>query len=255
MPESVTDRPTKAHSTVFLLSKSARYFYDQEALREPYKYDGRNVTHVEAGDGSIQHRSGERWPGLGRGTADRRRDTLDGGHDENEPMEISHSGANARSVWTIATEPTPFAHFATWPQKLVQRMMLAGTSERGVCPECGAPWVRETSDSYDAEGRTTNGQKPRTGGFDVRMVKSTSTLGWRPSCDCPAGAALMAQTDKELVPEPIPAVVLDPFGGSGTSALVARKLGRRAILIELNEDYCALAAERLAQQSLFAVET
>ena len=61
------------------------------------------------------------------------------------PSRLNRSGANARSVWTIATEPTPFAHFATWPQKLVSRMILAGTSERGVCPECGGPWVRETS--------------------------------------------------------------------------------------------------------------
>ena len=56
----------------------------------------------------------------------------------------------------------------------MSRMILAGRPERGVCPECGGPWVRETSDSHDAEGRTTNGQKPRTDerrGFDVRMVK------------------------------------------------------------------------------------
>lgn len=88
------------------------------------------------------------------------------------------AGANARSVWTIPTEPTPFAHFATWPQKLVSRMILAG------CPEGGT--------------------------------------------------------------------VLDPFGGSGTTALVARKQNRQAILIELNAEYCEIAARRLAQQSLFA---
>ena len=215
MPESVTDRPTKAHSTIFLLSKSARYFYDADAIREPYQPDGRKVTTVKGTDASAQHRDGERWP--------------------------NPAGANARSVWSVPTEPTPFAHFATWPQKLVARMVRAGTSEKGCCPECGAPWTRVTEDAHDAEGRTTNGQKPRTSerrGFDVRMVKTTETLGWQPSCDCES-------TD------PVPCVVLDPFMGSGTTALVARNLGRHSVGIELNEEYLQIAAEhRLAQQSL-----
>ena len=268
MPESVTDRPTKSHSTVFLLSKQPRYFYDADAIREEYAGpvevrqgrvgayqnramnglgdgttptrvltrptpqvetlgdlppeaprgpDGRRVTAVKGQENSEQHRDGERWP--------------------------NPSGANARSVWTIPTEPTPFAHFATWPQALVRRMVQAGTSERGCCPECGAPWERETVNTHDAEGRTTNGQKPRTDerrGFDVRMVRSTSTVGWVTSC--------------AHGHEPVPSTVLDPFAGSGTTLKVARDHGRHAIGIELNEDYCRIAADRLAQQSLLTGE-
>jgi len=105
MPESTTDRPTRSHSTIFLFSKQPSYFYDADVLREPYIMDGRRITTVTGGSGSEQHRNGERWP--------------------------NPNGANARSVWTIPTEPTPFAHFATWPQALVKRMILAG------CPEGG----------------------------------------------------------------------------------------------------------------------
>lgn len=196
MPESVRDRPTKAHSSVFLLGKSARYYYDQEAIREP-----------------------------------------------SEGRAHPRFGANARTVWAIPTEPTPFAHYATWPQKLVRRMILAGTSERGVCSQCGAPWVRETTATYDTQGRTTNGprsveRRHESPGRDVRAVKLVETLGWRPSCQHDAPS--------------VPAVVLDPFCGSGTTCLVARKLGRRSIGIDLNPAYLEIAAERLGQQSLFA---
>src|SRR5262249_54265104 len=137
--------------------------------------------------------------------------------------------------------------------------------ERGVCPECAAPWVREVeregvkpgdaanapSDYSPGNERTNTAYvKPHDGSalgdgharqawLDAHPLV---TVGWKSSCSC------------DWMATEYPATILDPFGGSGTTALVARKLGRRAILIELNENYCELAAERLAQQSLFAVE-
>ena len=158
------------------------------------------------------------------------------------------SERNLRSVWTIATQPYPGAHFATFPEKLVEPCVKAGTSERGVCPECGAPWVRETTATYDAQGRTTNGprsaerkhQEFGSAGFGQRLVKSTETTGWRPSCAHDA--------------EPAPATVLDPFAGSGTTGLVANRLGRRAVLIDLSLDYLGQLMDRNAQAPLGLME-
>lgn len=257
MPESVTDRPTKSHEYVFLLSKSPRYFFDQEAVRERYSDperidvrspngpgqasvggrpasgtrargpDGRSATRVLGADGSIQHRDGERWP--------------------------NPAGRNVRSVWEIATAPSGEAHFATFPPKLAERCILAATSERGCCPECGKPWERETEISYEDTGRNQkpgrrDGREAKIGGFASgrRMLRSTATLGWRPGCDCDNGI------HGTIYVEPIPCVVLDPFLGSGTTALVARKHGRKCIGIELSEPYCAMAARRNSQLSLLA---
>ena len=243
MPESVTDRPTKSHEYVFLLAKQPRYFFDQEAVREPYRYDGRNVLEREAGPGSHDnHRNGKRsrWPGISAAAAAAaRRDVLDGGAIESEPMDVNHGGRNVRSVWEIATQPYPGAHFATFPQELVRRMIVAGCPER-VCRECGQPSERQIDVTYDNPGnRTTNGprsleQRHEAPGFGQRLEKRVETVGWS---DCGHDAWR-------------PGTVLDPFMGSGTTALVARNHGRHSVGIELNEDYCRIAADRLSQLSL-----
>jgi hypothetical protein len=153
-------------------------------------------------------------------------------------------------VWEIATEPYPEAHFATFPQKLVEPCILAGTSERGVCPDCGAPWERvvERERSFESgSGRAgnlpvgKNGPNLQGGGetLDVRRgpVVHTTTTGWRPTCECGHD-------------DTIPGIVLDSFAGSGTVAYVAQRLGRRSIGIDLSAEYLALAAKRLQTVSL-----
>ena len=121
MPESVTDRPTSAHEYVFLLSKSARYFYDADAIKEA--------------SGSNSHGGGKDHPG--------RYQHASGRNDGNPAMGILTATRNRRSVWTVATAPYGGAHFACWPPKLVAPMIQAGSSERGACADCGAPWRRE----------------------------------------------------------------------------------------------------------------
>lgn len=214
MPESVTDRPTKAHEFLFLLSKAANYYYDTDAIRDP-------ALNVE-------------WPGIGpkHGESGERLTNRDRAYAEG--ME-ARAGRNKRTVWEIPTEPYPEAHFATYPQKLVEPCILAGSSEKGCCPECGAPWERVVEASGGTMGRSWHdhrddlvvGQRK----FDPGGYQRRET-GWKPSC----AHGLT----------PVPATVLDIFAGSGTTLLVAQRLGRNGVGIELSEEYCRLAVRRLA---------
>jgi DNA modification methylase len=260
MPESVTDRPTTSHSYVFLLAKSASYFYDAEAVREPAEW-------ARWGDQTVPKHEG---------TA-----TAAGWMRPRTKTDLQEgdgcSQRNLRSVWTIPTEPNGLAvcaicdaywergaprehcgkrvvaHYAAFPQALVERCIKAGTSERGVCPECGAPWVREIAkEVIDVPGGSRFGAGTNTKGkggdgrVNERAQLNTQTLGWRPSCECLWLAG-------EMRPIPKPATVLDPFSGSGTTLLVTRRLGRRGIGAELNECYCRMSRHRLAQLSLLGV--
>ena len=188
MPESITDRPTRSHEHVFMLAKSARYYFDQEAVREPLA----GPLHAP---GNLPRATG----GLGQ-------DFVDG--DRADDVWGSPAGRNMRDVWTIATAPYAEAHFATYPPELVRRALLAGCPER-VCRECGEPSRRlvertpATPTIVPSEASEASGRPRRAGFYDGE----TTTLGWS---DCGHGAYRRG-------------VVLDPFLGSGTTALVARE--------------------------------
>ena len=120
MPESVTDRPTKAHEYVFLLSKSERYFYDVDAIREPHTSVPDGVTPIAYADTSREQSEREGRPGFrdSIGVANRPKDYFG-----------NPAGRNARSVWNIATAPFKGAHFATFPPELAERCILAGSAK------------------------------------------------------------------------------------------------------------------------------
>ena len=122
MPESVTDRPTRAHEMLFLLTKSPRYFYDHIAIREAH--------HPE----SIAR--------IGRGRSDGHK-WSNGPGDQTIANDLSHalhpSDRNKRDVWSVSTKPYSGAHFAVMPPDLVEPCVLAGTSEAGCCAVCGSP--------------------------------------------------------------------------------------------------------------------
>lgn len=226
MPESVTDRPSKSHEYVFLLSKSAKYFYDAEAIKE-------DVTGGTHSKGPHYHPMAKTVE-MGKGIKN------------NESFAAATwekvSSRNRRTVWTIATEPYPEAHFATFPRKLVQPCILAGCPEHA-CPKCGAPWVREVGEPVAVEGRGSGNVTRKPGedsipgashvgrGFPWQPT-ARATIGEHPTCTC--GLA------------PIGGTVLDPFGGSGTVGEVALEYGRQAILIELKPEYVELQKRRLA---------
>ena len=126
MPESVTDRPTKSHEYIFLLTKSDRYQYDGDAIREPVTAKPKSAGVNSRGymDRDPQHLSARKLPSLKGSHGTRGHD----GQGMRMPEKFNHPlGRNKRSVWTIATAPYPEAHFATFPPKLIEPCILAGS--------------------------------------------------------------------------------------------------------------------------------
>lgn len=201
MPESVTDRCTKSHEYIFLLSKSANYYYDHEAIKTPVSDATvqRLMQQIDAQKGSdrVPGKTNGSMKAVGPGRNVRKGVDVRGGNQASEAgiaaMAINGNGgkgysgyfnqngeligggmANKRSVWTVSTKPFKEAHFATYPQELILDCIKAGCREGGI--------------------------------------------------------------------------VLDPFMGTGTTAVVARKLNRNYIGFELNADYIEIANKRLRNE-------
>jgi len=216
MPESITNRCTKAHEYIFLLSKKPKYYYDHEAIKEDAKYpQGPNSPK------SIKKGKGE----FGMDTR--------GG--------LSKIGAlakkNKRSVWTVTTKPFKGAHFATFPKDLIEPCVLAGCPEK-MCCECGTPYKRQMQKTGEFQRRwsktiATAEGSPHEGQSSMQNIYED--LGLQKQCDC--------QTNETKA-----GTVLDPFGGSGTTGIVAAQHNRNAVLLELNQEYIDLAKERINKE-------
>lgn len=243
MPESTRDRPTKSHEFIYLLAKSPKYFYDAHAIREPHQAV------------SVARAKRQRTGGKYRGTV--------GGQPRGNPHSLttnlsnalSHGGRNRRSVWTLPTAPFKGAHFATFPPRLVEPCILAGSSEHGCCGTCGTPWKRVTKLGDELTVQKRIGGANKDGQYHGRDKKNYAaakaqspasvkasilkgmrerlTIGWVPTC-------------KHEMPFLEPCVVLDPFAGAGTVGLVCERLGREFLGIELGSHNVAMAEERIA---------
>lgn len=244
MPESVSDRPTKSHEYLFLLTKREHYFFDQAAWLEPCI--GTNAHDLTG--------SGYAAPGQTPQSGNRRSGNKERKLGEERGRPGSHLGGsvpgegakrNRRTVWTIAPQPTPEAHFAAFPEALVEPCLLAGCPSK-CCPVCGQGWepIEEKTRSFESgSGKAgnlpagKNGQAMQGGGetLDVRRgpTLTRELKGYAPGCEC------------VTVDAPIPGVAFDPFGGSGTVCAVANRMGRRGIMLELNEKYIEIARRRI----------
>lgn len=206
VPTSVRDRLATKHEVIYLLSRSASYYFDLDAIRVPHISKAPARRRATTGPAN---RSGQRRPGW-----------LGPNSDGDAGLAAMHAagivghplGKNPGDVWAMSVSSYRGAHFATYPEHLIERAILAGCPEKR-CSRCRMPW---------RSGLRRRGQ-------------SAQRLNARPTCSCGAPSE--------------PGIVLDPFMGSGTTALTARRLGRDWLGIELNPAYIALAQERLSRSS------
>jgi site-specific DNA-methyltransferase (adenine-specific) len=209
MPSSVKDRLSCTWESIYLLTRSRHYYFDIDAIRVPH----RTTRTVGGTTGSTTETAGRTasiakpdWAGPLAGNQSGLKAAKAAGR-AGHPV-----GKNPGDVWHLATSNYRGAHFATFPEQLVTRPLLASCPQR-VCTNCDKPWQRGTH----------------------RLVGHLAVAGeLEPGCDC--GAAHR------------PGIVLDPFLGAGTVAVAAQRHGRDWLGVELNADYARLARARIENE-------
>lgn len=279
MPESVQDRCTKSHEYIFLFTKKSRYFFDIEAIKEICS----EKTNLRVSKRALENKRRPR-PGI-----DKSGNQGNGGIPAVSPKAlqgdlqttVKYNSSfdqsvilpvalrNKRSVWETSTEGIRDAHFATFPRKLIESCVLAGTSEFGACARCGAPFERITEKVTDWNDRKNNGAGAGNNGFSENYQNAvhgannthhqlgtliTVHKGWQPTCQCFGKFKIEKLNGRktkifvqEMPFEIKPCVVMDIFHGSGTTGLTALAYRRDYIGIELNPDYIRISEKRLKE--------
>jgi site-specific DNA-methyltransferase (adenine-specific) len=272
MPESVLDRCTQSWEHLYQFVKQPRYWWDAEAIRQPF--EGRPQRRLTP---RADHPKDERERQAHTPYAYPVELADVAGHNGNP------AGANCRNVWTLGPDPSDYdycagcdtlyqgvarrmvktrdgvrpcpacqatdrwvGHFAAFPKALPERAILAACPPR-CCAVCGAGWTRITERS--ARNKRPHSRPPGhrhpceigaghsngAGATTLNYAIQHTTIGWEPGCTHDA--------------DTVPGVVLDPFSGSGTTGLVATRLGRRYVGIELSESYAQMSRKRIAEDA------
>ena len=225
LPESVTDRVRRSHEQWFHFTLNPRYYSAVDEIREEHRDPAGNARYAG------------RYAGTGN---------PDRGDKGAQWVEANPLGKLPGSVWTIPTEPLRVPdhlgidHFAAFPTEWPRRI-ITGWSPAGVCVECGegrrpvvdrgeAEWDGRSA-KYGPTAHDPASNNHGTGGSTLRQARRLTLAG--ESCACPDPTAPTT-----------PGVVLDPFGGTGTTALVASALGRHGVSVDMSADYCRLAEWR-----------
>ena len=274
MPSSVKDRLGNKYEPVFMLVKNKKYWFDLDAIREPHKEislkrleravsnkhkhsegcPGQSMQGLYKPRASRKHFDNPEKYGSPRARDFRNKNKGIGAMQPNKfeggdymVGELDPAGKNPGDVWAIPTQPLSEAHFATFPEKLIEPMIKASCPQ-WICRECGEARARISRVDYeDAGGRglekygdnsPEDGSNPGPQGMKHGRANAIrQTIGWT-RCQCKN-------------PQYRAGIVLDPFIGSGTTGLVARKCGRDYIGIELKQEYIDIARRRLQQEHLF----
>lgn len=233
MPSSAQDRFTGKYEPVYMLTKRSKYHFDLDAVRIPAKYQevwSRKGSAPGTPYESTGNNPRSRW---GLTKHEIATDRTSGSYSDPLHTKPGSGMKNPGDVWTIPTQPHKDAHFAIFPDKLVEPMIKAACPLK-VCPVCG--FIQEKiikeirGEKVSSLGPTKNDGNPTKGGSTYKPLIDSYITGYT-SCEC--------DTDYE------PGTVLDPFAGSGTTMKVAKELGRNAIGIELSSEYCDIIKRNL----------
>ncbi len=274
MPESVVDRPSRAHEYIFLLTKTASYYYDRFAVQEPAAAESfaRASRAISSKNKYVNGAPGQNKQRLNQPRKNAK---------ESDKKAIVFAKRNRRTVWSFANQSFKGSHFATFPVVLPEICLKAGSSEHGCCYACAAPFKRivKPSSEYSKllgkgyhdhsadlyRGKMSAGKKNEN--FKHSVIAEYLTVGWKPTCSCyddkykafprtknhkkliaqnKTGSWIKRAKARPLSHVPVvPCTILDPFAGSGTTMIASMLNNRNSIGIELSAKYVELAKERI----------